>query len=185
MTFGCPYPLVSRFSRAVRCQQIHSSHNHQPRIRLREPRDTLPWGASWWPESQCCDWSLWWDSPGRHCTPSQQQDVSLPPTSHMPPTLQTTNSKCHMAYWIKPFAMTLIVTQLLQGLQMEFMGFIEHLCNILHVLNWHSVSRGPWAIAELLVFSSRLKYHRFLFCSHLFVLIFVLVFVPFTKIPKF
>ena len=32
------------------------------------------------------------------------------------------------------------------------MQFDEHLCNISHGFNWHGVSHGPTAIAELLVF---------------------------------
>ena len=65
--------------------------------------------------------------------------------------LQTTNRKCHVAYWIVPLrwpSMTLQVIQLLQGLQI---AFVEHLGNISHGLNWHSASRGPSATAEPLV----------------------------------
>jgi len=35
------------------------------------------------------------------------------------------------------------------------MQFDEHLCDILHIFNLHGASRGPSAIAELLVFSAR------------------------------
>jgi len=63
--------------------------------------------------------------------------------------LQNTNRKCHIAYWVVPFAMPWMIfdIRLLQCLQVEF---VKDLCKISHGFNWHGASRGPSATAGFL-----------------------------------
>jgi len=53
--------------------------------------------------------------------------------------LHTTHRKYHIAYRFWPFSVTLDDLEVI------------HLCDISHDFNWHGASRGPLAIAELLV----------------------------------
>ena len=57
--------------------------------------------------------------------------------------LQTTNRKWHTAYQIAPFSMTLS--------DFKVIHVLCALCSSWQDFNWHSASRGPSAIADLLV----------------------------------
>jgi len=66
--------------------------------------------------------------------------------------IHITNMKYHIAYLFVSFLMTWKTLKVIRRTYQ--MQFDEHLCDIRHGFNWHGASRGPSAIAELLVFTT-------------------------------